>query len=43
MSYPPRRAPAAHRRTPTGGPSVLTTTLMIMAPAVLAVAALRPR
>ncbi|MFD0030135.1 hypothetical protein ACFVJK_17970 [Streptomyces sp. NPDC127172] len=42
MSYPAyRRAP--RKAPPSGGPSLVSLTLLITAPAVLAVAALRPR
>ncbi|WP_276147170.1 MULTISPECIES: hypothetical protein [Streptomyces] len=42
MSYPPYRT-ASRRQPPRGGPSLVSLTLLITAPAVLAVAALRPR
>ncbi|WP_256861131.1 hypothetical protein [Streptomyces tsukubensis] len=42
MRYPAYRH-AAHRRPPHHRPSIVTLTLLITAPAVLAVAALRPR
>ncbi|MCX4831588.1 hypothetical protein OG785_36815 [Streptomyces sp. NBC_00006] len=42
VHYPAYR-PTAHRAPPRGGPSLVTLTLLITAPAVLAVAALRPR
>ncbi|MFJ2827940.1 hypothetical protein ACIPC1_10075 [Streptomyces sp. NPDC087263] len=42
MSYPAYHAqPRQH--PPRGGPSLVSLTLLITAPAVLAVAALRPR
>ncbi|MFF3884247.1 hypothetical protein [Streptomyces sp. NPDC001914] len=42
VSYPAYHAPA-HKHPPRGGPSLVSFTLLITAPAVLAVAALRPR
>ncbi|MCW8097023.1 hypothetical protein OG288_06915 [Streptomyces tauricus] len=42
MSYPPYRV-RAHKAQPRGGPSLVSLTLLITAPAVLAAAALRPR
>ncbi|MFD8565299.1 hypothetical protein [Streptomyces sp. NPDC059639] len=42
VHYPAYR-PAVHRAPPQSGPSLVTLTLLITAPAVLAVAALRPR
>ncbi|WAU83677.1 hypothetical protein O1Q96_30685 [Streptomyces sp. Qhu-G9] len=42
MSYPPYRV-GARKAPPRGGPSLVSLTLLITAPAVLAVAALRPR
>ncbi|MER5437374.1 hypothetical protein [Streptomyces sp. NPDC002790] len=42
VHYPAYR-PTAHRAPPRDGPSLVTLTLLITAPAVLAVAALRPR
>jgi hypothetical protein len=42
VHYPAYR-PAAHRAAPHHGPSLVTLMLLITAPAVLAVAALRPR
>jgi hypothetical protein len=42
VSYPAYR-PKAHARPPRHGPSLVTLTLLITAPAVLAVAVLRPR
>ncbi|MET7985824.1 hypothetical protein [Streptomyces sp. NPDC005281] len=42
VSYPAYRAPA-HKHAPRNGPSLVSFTLLITAPAVLAVAALRPR
>ncbi|MEU6657455.1 hypothetical protein [Streptomyces sp. NPDC046821] len=42
MSYPVYR-PTVHRAPPSSGPSLVSLTLLITAPAVLAVAALRPR
>ncbi|WP_037761960.1 hypothetical protein [Streptomyces sp. 142MFCol3.1] len=42
MSYPAYHA-APHQHPPRSGPSLVSLTLLITAPAVLAVAALRPR
>ncbi|MER5653229.1 hypothetical protein ABT076_09460 [Streptomyces sp. NPDC002131] len=42
VSYPAYR-PAPHKHQPRSGPSLVSFTLLITAPAVLAVAALRPR
>ncbi|WP_258022213.1 hypothetical protein [Streptomyces anatolicus] len=42
MTYPAYHAPSRNR-PPRGGPSLVSLTLLITAPAVLAVAALRPR
>ncbi|MFI6007595.1 hypothetical protein ACIBAG_02005 [Streptomyces sp. NPDC051243] len=42
MRYPPYRA-TAHRRAAHDAPSPLTFVLLIAAPAIAAVAALRPR
>ena len=42
VDYPAYR-PTVHRAPPRSGPSLVTLTLLITAPAVLAVAALRPR
>ncbi|MFF3419801.1 hypothetical protein ACFYW9_34765 [Streptomyces sp. NPDC002698] len=42
VSYPAYRTPP-HKHAPSGGPSLVSFTLLITAPAVLAVAALRPR
>ncbi|MFE6489401.1 hypothetical protein ACFVGN_41615, partial [Streptomyces sp. NPDC057757] len=42
VSYPAYRA-QTRRHTPRSGPSLVSLTLLITAPAVLAVAALRPR
>ncbi|MET7604429.1 hypothetical protein ABZU45_30110 [Streptomyces avermitilis] len=42
MTYPAYHA-TAHQRPPRGGPPLVTLALLITAPAVLAVAALRPR
>ncbi|MER6418587.1 hypothetical protein [Streptomyces sp. NPDC001137] len=42
VAYPRYRAPAP-KRSPRGGPSPLTFVLLITVPAVVAVAALRPR
>ncbi|MER5400294.1 hypothetical protein [Streptomyces sp. NPDC002599] len=42
VSYPAYRTPP-HKHAPGGGPSLVSFTLLITAPAVLAVAALRPR
>ncbi|MCX4237973.1 hypothetical protein ACH4Y0_29825 [Streptomyces sp. NPDC020707] len=42
MSYPPYRV-RARKAPPRGGPSLVSLTLLITAPAVLAAAALRPR
>ncbi|MER5467677.1 hypothetical protein [Streptomyces sp. NPDC002685] len=42
VSYPAYRTPP-HKHPPRGGPSLVSFTLLITAPAVLAVAALRPR
>ncbi|MFF1377389.1 hypothetical protein [Streptomyces sp. NPDC058308] len=42
MSYPAYHA-QSRRQPPRGGPSLVSLTLLITAPAVLAVAALRPR
>jgi hypothetical protein len=42
VSYPPYR-PAVHQRQLHTGPSLVTLTLLITAPAVFAVAVLRPR
>ncbi|MFE5689092.1 hypothetical protein [Streptomyces sp. NPDC056512] len=42
VSYPEYR-PAPRKAPPRGGPSLVSLTLLITAPAVLAVAALRPR
>ncbi|MEV7284871.1 hypothetical protein AB0O01_09980 [Streptomyces sp. NPDC093252] len=42
MSYPPYR-PANQQRVTHGGTSPVTFVLLITAPAVIAVAALRPR
>ncbi|MEV8320274.1 hypothetical protein AB0Q95_39600 [Streptomyces sp. NPDC059900] len=42
MSYPSYRA-APRNPPPRGGPSLVSLTLLVTAPAVLAVAALRPR
>jgi hypothetical protein len=42
VSYPEYR-PAPRKAPPSGGPSLVSLTLLITAPAVLAVAALRPR
>ncbi|WP_344609045.1 hypothetical protein [Streptomyces glaucus] len=42
MRYPRHRA-QPHRRTARGAPSPLVFVLLITAPAVIAVAALRPR
>ncbi|MGW0968071.1 hypothetical protein [Streptomyces sp. NPDC002516] len=42
VSYPAYRTPP-HKHAPRGGPSLVSFTLLITAPAVLAVAALRPR
>jgi hypothetical protein len=42
VSYPAYRTPP-HKHALRGGPSLVSFTLLITAPAVLAVAALRPR
>ncbi|WP_281292893.1 hypothetical protein [Streptomyces alboniger] len=42
MTYPSYNAPT-RKRPPRDGPSLVSLTLLITAPAVLAVAALRPR
>ncbi|MFF2995093.1 hypothetical protein ACFVTC_11010 [Streptomyces sp. NPDC057950] len=42
MSYPVYRAPA-HKHAVRRGPSLVSLTLLVTVPAVLAVAALRPR
>ncbi|GHE30799.1 hypothetical protein GCM10017771_47150 [Streptomyces capitiformicae] len=42
VSYPPYRTPA-RTHTKRSGPSLVTLALLITAPAVFAVAALRPR
>ncbi|MFG2502787.1 hypothetical protein ACGFSB_31830 [Streptomyces sp. NPDC048441] len=42
MSYPSYRT-APRKSPPPSGPSLVSLTLLITAPAVLAVAALRPR
>ncbi|WP_277819696.1 hypothetical protein [Streptomyces silvensis] len=42
MAYPAYR-PSPHRQPPRNRASLVTLTLLITAPAVLAVAALRPR
>ncbi|MFD2684638.1 hypothetical protein ACFS5L_07205 [Streptomyces phyllanthi] len=42
VAYPPYRTPS-RRQAPSGGPSLVTLTLLVTAPAVFAVAALRPR
>ncbi|MEV0523719.1 hypothetical protein AB0I66_09850 [Streptomyces sp. NPDC050439] len=42
MSYPSYRV-ASRTPPPRGGPSLVSLTLLLTAPAVLAVAALRPR
>jgi len=42
VSYPPYHTPQ-RKRPPRGGPSLISFALLITAPAVLAVAALRPR
>jgi hypothetical protein len=39
----PAYHPVSHPRPPHDGPSPLTFTLLIVAPAVFAIAALRPR
>ncbi|MFF3729134.1 hypothetical protein ACFYXM_02070 [Streptomyces sp. NPDC002476] len=41
MTYPDHRRPS--RKVPRHGPSLVTLTLLITAPAVFAVAVLRPR
>lgn len=42
MSYPAYRAPA-RRHSTRSGPSLVSLTLLVTVPALLAVAALRPR
>ncbi|MEV8022850.1 hypothetical protein AB0O76_42450 [Streptomyces sp. NPDC086554] len=42
MSYPSYR-PAPRKAPPRSGPSLVSLTLLVTAPAVLAAAALRPR
>ncbi|MFD9905921.1 hypothetical protein [Streptomyces sp. NPDC059063] len=42
MAYPAYDTPP-RKRPPRGGPSLVSLTLLITAPAVFAVAALRPR
>ncbi|WP_272902845.1 hypothetical protein [Streptomyces sp. BA2] len=42
MSYPSYRI-TPRKTPPRGGPSLVSLTLLVTAPAVLAVAALRPR
>jgi hypothetical protein len=42
VSYPPYR-PRPHRQAARSGPSLVSFALLVTAPAVFAVAALRPR
>jgi hypothetical protein len=42
VSYPPYRV-STHKRTVRSGPSLVSFTLLVTLPAVIAVAALRPR